>query len=156
MVTRAEIEKAKQEVGAAKTQIGESREQIRTSRKQISEELRRLKPVKRVPFTPRKERAIKVQYKRKLGVAGAGLTEAEQQIAEQEADIKKYEQEILLPADASLKEVEKYNAAVRTIERAADKGMVWAHAAYGEGIVRKLAKKWLKRRSLARQDLINK
>jgi len=151
MVTRAEINKAKQQVEEAKTQIEESRGQIQTSQQKVQEELTKLKPKKRVPFTPRKTRYATKKYKQQLGATGSELKSAAEQLTASEADVLAYEKQVKA-ADKALKEVEEYNAAVRTIEKAAAKGMVWAHAAYGTGLVRKLAKQYLKRQALLKES----
>ena len=64
MATRAEVEAAKQQVQEAQSGIRESRSQISETEQNISRELRKLKPKKRIPFTPRKERYVRQKYKK--------------------------------------------------------------------------------------------
>lgn len=143
MVTRAQIEQARADVSEARSQIETSRGEIQSSQEKVAEGRQQLVRKKRVPFTPRKERYARRKFREKLGTASSELSEAEKQLASQEQEIQTYERDVLNPADKELKEIEEYNAAVRTIERAAAKGKVWAHAMYGKGIVRKLAKKYM-------------
>lgn len=152
MATRAQINQARQSITETRSQIKESRGNIQSSREKVTQGQQSLRRPKRVPFTPRKERFARSKFKQSLGAASQELSETEKQLTAQEQEVQSYETYTLDPADRELKKIEEYNAAVSTIERAADKGMVWAHAAYGDGIVQKLAKKWLKLRSLAKQD----
>jgi len=144
MVTRAEIEQAKQDVQKAQEQIQTSRGNIESTQEQVEQARGTLRRPKRVPFTPRKERLARSQYRRKLSGVEGELSSAEKQLAAQEEEIKKYQTEVLNPADAELKKIEDYNYAVSVIEKAAAKGMVWAHAFYDTGLVRELAQRYLK------------
>ncbi|MDD4110147.1 MAG: hypothetical protein PHS54_01185 [Clostridia bacterium] len=155
MVTRAEIEQAKQDVQKAQEQIQTSRGNIASTQEQVQQARGTLRRPKRVPFTPRKERLARSQYRRKLSGVEGELTSAEKQLAAQEAEIQKYQTEVLNPADAELRKIEEYNNAVETIEKAAAKGMVWAHAFYGEGLVQELAQRYLKLEK-AQKDLFRK
>jgi len=140
------ISGSRAQIEAAKQQLKESQSQIESSRGQISTARQSIKQRKRVPFTSRKERIGKEQYKRTLSAA-------ERKLIEQESELLKYKKETLDPTERKIAEVEEYNTAVDRINRAIDKGMVWAHAAYGKGLMRKLAKQYLKRRSIERRSI---
>lgn len=69
------------------------------------------------------------------------------------AQLSKYETEKLEPVRQEIRQAEAYNKAVEAVERAAAKDKVWAIAAFGKGLERELAEKYLKQQSLAKQAL---
>jgi len=156
MVTRAEIEQAKKDVQQAEEQIDTSQAQVAEAQEKVVSELGKLKPRKRIPFTPRKERLSKQLYKRQLGKTQVELTAADKQLLEKEAEIQKYKKEVLAPADAQLKAIEDYNSAVETVKKFASKGKVHLLAFWGEGLVKSLAKDYLRMENHAKEAFRNK
>ena len=153
MVTRAELESARAEVGEAEQQIGTSRAEIERAQRQIQETRSQLKPKKRVPFTPRRTRELTKRFKRELGATEEQLRKQREELAEYESQLQKYKGEVLSLAEQEIARVEQYNAAVDIINRAASRGDVYLHAIYGRGVVRDLAKKYLKQEEEQRQAL---
>ncbi len=151
MATRAEIDQAKADVLAAQEQIEESRTNIYTTEQNISSELGKLSPRKRIPYTPRQTRAAKLKYRRSLFGARGETASAREQLIEQEAEIGKYQTDVLQPAETELlgieahnREVAAYNAAVASVKKFASKGKVHLLAFWGEGLEKSLAKDYLK------------
>jgi len=81
MVTRAEVE-------AAKALITGQKEQVATSRESIKEQLRGLKPKKRVPFTTRSQRVAKTKIRRQLTSREKQLRKAQEELTSQEKKVE--------------------------------------------------------------------
>ena len=133
MATRVEIDKARADVLAAQKQIGDSRSNILQTEKIISEELGKLSPRKRIPYTPRKVRSANLKYKRSLfGIRGEAAI-AKEGLTQQESEINKYQTDVLQPAEAELSRIESYNANVAKenkewsiAQKLVDRGLGWA------------------------------
>lgn len=169
-MSREQLNTAKAEVQRAREQLLTAREQLKTSRTQastnlqtIAEERLKISPRKRIPFTPRKVRAEKLKYKRELSKSESDMLRAQQEISEQEkllaakeAELAKYEGEVLGPYEKELIKVEEYNAAVDRINRLADQNryeVIALLTKYGKGAVREAAQKFLKYESLSKQSI---
>jgi len=113
MVTRSQIEQAKQDVQQAQEQIRTSRQKVQQSQAEIEAARRRLKPRKRVPFTPRKQRLAKTRFKRELTTAERKLIEQVGELTAQEQEIQKYREEVLAPTETALIGFEKQQAAAQ-------------------------------------------
>lgn len=81
------------------------------------------------------------------------LTQAQKDIEKFEKELTKYEEEQIKPVETKIRKTEEYNRAVETIKKAADQGMVWAYAFYGEGLVKKLAQEYQKKQKLRKESL---
>ena len=133
-------------------QIAQQRASIEQARKQ-AQELAKKQEISRAQLLKRglaeKARAKGEQIRREK-IAKARLAEIAKVEEPFEKETKRYEKE-KATYEAEVARVKKYNVAIETIKRAARKGMVWAHAMYGSGIVKKLAKEYVKKQKIARQ-----
>lgn len=175
------LETAKQQVAQARQQLEQERQKVAEQRKQIEqgrieakkqEELL-LQTKEKLPkrATQRalrqtmgglqgriKRREIKKTEEKiggeikKVEEFKSGLSESENVLSEYEQSLSKYEQEQLVPVEAEIRRVEEYNRAVKAVKKAADRGVVWAIAAWGEGLERKLAKEYLEKERLAEES----
>ncbi len=162
------ISQARSQITQAETQLKAQRAKAETARQKSAQQLRQLQTAQQKLPSTTSQRALRQtmgglmgQLKRKaitkvrekiLGQKGQ-VEKYKKGIKEYESELTKYELEKLDPIRRQVAEAEAYDAAVKTIERAADKGKVWAIATYGEGLERKLAKKYIKKQSIAREEL---
>ncbi len=113
MVTRAEIQ-------AAKEQATQTEQKLGYTKRQVQEEIKKLTRRKRVPFTPRKERVTRKKFKREL-------TSAEKQIRAAEEKVTQYRQEVIQPAEQAISTYEIQKAAYSEAITHFNKGMAGAY-----------------------------
>lgn len=163
-------------ISEARTQVQQAKQRAKEQRQQISEAREKAKRDKQTLTKQEKElpRANQQRLRQGLyaGLEGRKRRRAVSNIKEQlkgrkqlvsqfEKGLTEYEKKELAPfesqiksKEAEIKRVEDYNQAVKSVQRAVDKDMVWAIAAYGSGLRQKLAKEYLKLESLQRENFL--
>jgi hypothetical protein len=115
-------------------QIEYQRQQIARNKELIAQYEKSLQPTRRTAgFTPRKERLQMMQQtelaKAEVPKAYSQLQETEQQVSQFEGQVKQ-----LRVAEEQLRIAAEYEATWKQMEKAASKGMLWAHKLYGTDI----------------------
>jgi len=160
------LDEIKRQTAQARSQLTAQQENLKIQREKAEKQKANIQKAKEKLPVATSQRALRQTMaglkgrtkRREIKKVKTGLEKQTQNVKEFKEKLTTYETEKLKPfetklisQEAEIRRVDEYNNAVARVEKAAAKGMVWALAFYGEGLVKKLALQYQRDLSLQRK-----
>lgn len=144
------IEEAQRDIQTAKTQLSQqqllAQQRLKQLQQLVPQQVTKQQLLEGGGIAGRLQRQRLETQRQQIGTQQQKVSQFQKQLQEQRQQVSQYEKQI----QTVKRQQEEYNAAVSSIQRAEKKGMLWAIAAYGEGLEKQLASERLKQKAYSK------